>query len=74
MSDKDREALLEKNFTPEQRVCLDYVAERAAVKVIDEHGTRLLYNVAGRAALGMLVLLVALGAIAWGAITKAAGK
>jgi hypothetical protein len=32
VSDKDREALLEKNFTPEQRVCLDYVAERAAVK------------------------------------------
>jgi hypothetical protein len=74
MSDKDLDRLVEANFTPQQRVCLDYVAASAARKVIEEYGTQLVFRLAGKAALGMLVLCTVLGAIVVGALRALAPR
>lgn len=74
MSDHDREVLLEKNFTPEQRVCLDYVAERAATRAIERHGKSCpfraeLFALAGKSAIGFFVVIGIGVAIVWGFLT-----
>jgi hypothetical protein len=73
--DTDKEALIVKYYPdPEHRVVLDYVAKRAAQSVVDEYGKRMVYTVAGKAALGMMVLLIAIGGVLWGVLQKAATR
>jgi hypothetical protein len=78
-SETDKEQLIEKHFpTPGQRLALEYVAERAANRVMAAHAKQCpfeqrLYGIAGKAIIGLLVGIGAAGAIAWGWLTHSGG-
>jgi hypothetical protein len=73
--DADKDRLIEKYYPDaEHRIVLDYVAKRAAQTVIDDYGKRMVLSLAGKAALGALFVLVGIGALMWGALTKLGGQ
>jgi hypothetical protein len=71
-TDADKQALIMKYFPdPEQRLSLDYVAKAAAREAIDTYAQKVVYTLAGKAAIGMLAVMVAVGAIIWGVVEAA---